>query len=658
MTQAPHHPDVADQPPGSAGEALAPRGGVTYAPGLCTFGVFAQAEALRVRLTHPGTRETIVREMEGDDSAPSAEGGAMWRLKLPLDLHGWSYEYEVVRDGHTLGGVIDPWATLVREGRAYIVHDTTRVTPRAPFEPRDALIYEIHIRDFTRDPMGGVRPDWRGKYLGLTQSGTVVEGTSYPSGLDHLKELGVTVVQLMPVHSFSLPYHPEYEWGYMPNDFNAPHAGYASSVELDAPIRELKRMVSALHEAQLRVTLDVVYNHTAERWPDRLRSLMALAPREYFRFKANGKPWDGSACGNEFRSDSPQGRAFVVHSTEYWVREFGVDGFRFDLMGLIDQTTMEIVTSRLHAIDPTILVYGEPWAGGKAGIEVAGKGSQRGRGWGVFNDEMRDGLRGDIFEPKDAGFLVAGEDIAPVKASIVGGVASFADGPLETINYLECHDNHTLMDRLHLSAPAKKKFSDEQRLEINALGALILLTSQGIPFLHSGQEFGRTKDLEDNTYNLGDQINNIRWKDKADRYRLFSFYKSVIAMRRAHPMFRLETAEQVGRAIRFLDDDLGLELPGGTIGYLLEDVTGEDTWTHALLLFNGTSSTVTMPLPEVERREGDHPKRRASDRSADGRRAAPWRLFALDGHLVSEPGDHGGSLELRGHFGAVLYVER
>ncbi len=513
----------------------------------------------------------------------------------------------------------------------------------------DAILYELHIRDFTRDPLCGVRADWRGRYLGLTQSGTKLNGTAYATGLDHIVELGVTVVQLMPVHSFSLPYNPEYEWGYMPNDFNAPHAGYAAGVDLEAPIREFKRLVSTLHERGLRVTLDVVYNHTAEKWPDRLRSFMALAPHTYFRFKGDETPWDGSLCGNEFRSESEHGRRFIVESCLHWVREFGVDGFRFDLMGLIDQRTMLEVTNTLKAVDPTILVYGEPWASGPTPIEVNGKSKQRGKGWAVFSDDFRDALRGEVFDSSTKGFLSDGSQIPRAKAALSGAVETFADSPLEVINYIECHDNHTLQDRLHIGARGDGKYSEEQRLEMNAMGALMLLTSQGIPFLHSGQEFGRTKEGQDNTFNLGDQINNIRWSDKAERFRLYGFYREAVRLRKEHPMFRLREAEQVRRALRFLDDHMGRPLAPGLIAYVLEDVTGRDRWSHALLVFNGSRAAVRLELPNA--------KAFATEAAGESKQAS-WRLWGMDGHVSADREVVSGSLDLPAHWGAVLYLER
>jgi pullulanase len=614
--------------------------GVTYTPEGSRFAVFAEADRVRIRLTNPGTRAIL-----DADLAPMRGERGVFGVELEGDYRGWSYAYEIERDGQRLGDIIDPYARLIRTDRAYVCADATEITPRPALEPRDAIIYELHIRDFTRDPESGVRPQWQGKYLGLTQTGTRYDGTSLTTGLDHILELGATVVQLMPVHAFAMPYDPEYEWGYMPNDYNAPHPGYASGVELEAPVREFKRLVSALHEHGLRVTLDVVYNHDAEKWPGKLRSLMALAPREYFRWQEDGSPYDGSACGNEFRSESPMGRRFLVESVKYWVEHYGIDGYRFDLMGLIDEETMALVASELHAIDPTILVYGEPWAGGPAGIEINSKGKQRSRGWSVFNDEIRDGLRGRVFDLDDTGFLNAGTDVADVKSGIVGGITSFADGPMETINYIECHDNHTLEDRLELVR--KRKASRVGRAEfdrMSRLGVLTLMTSQGIPFIHSGQEFGRQKAGEDNTYNLGDQINNIRWADKDERYRRFRFYRDAIAMRSAHPMFRLTRAEDIKRAVRFLDDDLGLTLPEGTIGFQVDDVHGTDEWSAAVVVLNGSPEQREIPLPEAPGR-------------SDG-----WHVATLDGRFGGRLPDGArravSTLSVQAHSGAVLYVGR
>lgn len=626
--------------------------GALWSAGATVFRVFAHGENVRLRLVHPQSLEVSEHPM-----TPNIGGEGVWGCTVEGDLRHWSYSYSVTRDGVTLGDIVDPWARLIRGGRGIVHHDATAVIPRPALDPRDAVIYEMHVRDFTRDHTSGVRHDWRGRYPGVAQRGTRYNGTDMSTGFDHLLELGVNVLQLMPVHSFSLPYHPEYEWGYMPMDFNAPHEGYAAGVDIEAPTREFKRLVSDIHAAGLRVTLDVVYNHTFERWPStagadtngrpapaRFRSMMALAPAEYFRFLSDGTPSNGSGCGNEFRSESRMGRRFLVESVKYWVYEYGIDGYRFDLMGLIDAETMEILTRELHAIDPTLLVYGEPWAGGGTPIEVNNKGKQRGKGWGVFNDDFRDGLRGEVFKPEESGFLAHGEaaeskQVSRVKAGMLGGVTTFADSPLETINYIECHDNHTLRDRLAFSTKGRSRITASERERMNRLGALMLLTSPGIPFIHSGQELGRSKGGNDNTYNLGDEFNNIPWALKDSNHRLFAFYRQSIALRLAHPMFRLGTRGEVIASVRFLDDDLGLRLPKGVLGCKVTDPTGRDDWASAVLLFNGSDERVSVPIPEGK-----------------------WRSAVDDGSFSNLPpekrGVAAGMVEVGAHAGSVLYQER
>ncbi len=643
--------------------------GALWSPEGTTFRVFAEADAMTLRLLHPTSLELLEREMKAVVS-PAGSHGQVWECAVEGDRRHWAYSYTLTRGGVTLGDIVDPWALLIRGGgggggtfgggRGIVHHDPSVVTRRPALEPADAVIYEMHVRDFTRDHTSGVRHDWRGKYPGVTQRGTRYDGTDVPTCFDHLLELGVNVIQLMPVHSFSLPYNPEYEWGYMPMDYNAPHEGYAAGVEIDAPAREFKRLVSDAHAHGLRVTLDVVYNHTFERFggttgadtagkpaPARHRSMMALAPREYFRFRGEGekrRPSNGSACGNEFRSESPMGRRFLVESVKYWVLEYGVDGFRFDLMGLIDAETMEVLTRELHAIDPSLLVYGEPWAGGETPIEVNTKGRQRGKGWGVFNDDFRDGLRGEVFKPEESGFLARGdavgaEQIARVKAGMLGGVTTFAEAPTETINYIECHDNHTLRDRLAISTNGHAKVTAADRERMNRLGALMLLTSPGIPFLHSGQELGRSKGGHDNTYNLGDEINNIPWSLKDANHRLFQYYRQAVALRREHPMFRPRTREQVLSSVKFLDDDLGLALPAGVVGCRVNDASGKDEWKSAVLLFNGSGARVSVPIP-----------------------AGKWKSALDDGSFSTlAPEKRGvttGKVEVGPHAGSVLYQER
>ncbi len=572
--------------------------GVTYTSAGSAFAVVAEATSVRLRLVHAYSRELKSVEM-----LPVEGEHLVWRTYLEGDWHAWSYSYEIERDGVLISDLVDPRATLIRHGKAYVFHDQTPVTKRPPLQPRDAIIYELHVRDFTRDPACGVRPDWLGTYLGLTQRGTRLAGTTVTTCLDHMLELGINTVQLMPVHAFSMPYDPRYEWGYMPNDFNAPEETYCEGTDLGAPVNEMKRLVSGLHDARLRVTLDVVYNHNAEGWPGMLRSMMGLAPGVYFRWRDDGTGWNGSACGNEFNSNSHHGRRFLIESVLHWVNTYQVDGFRFDLMGLIDDESMAMLSAAVHEIDPTIMVYGEPWTGGDAGIEVNSKGKQKGRGWGVFNDDMRDGLRGHVFELDEPAFINAGAQTTKVKEGIRGGIDTFAQEPIETINYVECHDNHTLEDRLaitHEMLPRKERAKKPvtSRVEMSKLAALTLMTSQGIPFLHSGQEFGRTKAGEDNTYNLGDAVNNVKWREKAKNAERCDYYRQVIHLRHQHPMFRLGERLHVEQGVHFFEHmEHGIGVPEGCIAFRVEDVTGLDSWSSALVLLNGSTVERTLSLP-------------------------------------------------------------
>ncbi|HVZ93519.1 MAG TPA: alpha-amylase family glycosyl hydrolase, partial [Phycisphaerales bacterium] len=584
-----------------------------------TFTIWSDADAVILRLTHPGTLETNTHALQHVPGEPG-----LWTREVEGNWRGWTYAYDLHRHDQRLTNILDPWATHVRAGKAFIIDPPTTSrdglneprasvsgsspTSRPPLPIEDAIIYELHLRDFTHDPSSGVAPANRGKYLGLAQSNTKLNNTNLSTGLDHIAELGVTVVQLMPVATFALPYHPEYEWGYMPTDLRSVYEGYAldsSAPDPAAPAREFKQLISALHAKGLRVTLDMVFNHTYELWPDRLHSFMALAPREYYRFKADGTPWNGALCGNEFRSESPIARRYIVETCKYWITEFGVDGFRFDLMGLIDRETVDQIVSELRAIDPTLLIYGEPWTASLSPADGVFKGAQRSKNFAVFSDEFRDSFRGNVFDMANAGFLAAGHNTDWVKKSILGGVTSFTDSPLEAINYIECHDNHTLFDRLELGARhaspgnnGSSDLTDEDKLKMSMLGVLALMTSQGIPFLHSGQEFARTKDGHADSYNLGDAINNIRWSDKARRADLYNFHRAAVALRKAHPMFRLRTKEEVLRAVKFLDDDLNLPIPRGTVAFHITDPTGRDPWREAVVVLSGSTETAWVPIPE------------------------------------------------------------
>ncbi|MCI0664016.1 MAG: DUF3372 domain-containing protein, partial [Acidobacteria bacterium] len=420
------------------------------------------------------------------------------------------------------------------------------------------------------------------------------------TGLDHLVELGVNVVQLMPISEFLTSESEDlYGWGYDVVHHKSPDGWYATERFDARRVSEVKRMIDALHRRGIRVTLDVVLNHTFENIGEgRVYSFEGLVPGYYYRLKRDGSYWNGSGTGNEFRTEAPMARRYILETLLHWVTEYKVDGFRFDLLGLIDRETIKQIVHELRAVDPQLLIYGEPWAGGTTPIEISQKGLQRGQGWAVFNDHFRDALKGKVFNARETGFIQSGGHIDGVKAGIRGAITDFADSPLESVNYIECHDNHTLWDRLVISTIDDARITDADRRAMDKLAAAILFTSQGIPFIQCGQEFLRTKGGDHNSYDRPDSVNMIRWRAKAENNDVYEYYQGLIALRRAHPLFRLGSGDEVCQAVKFLEDYLGAPMPHGCIAYLIEDVTGRDEWLRAIVLLNANARSVDLAIPK------------------------------------------------------------
>ncbi|MBI4854709.1 MAG: type I pullulanase [Acidobacteria bacterium] len=572
--------------------------GAIYTPQATTFRVFAPtANQIILNLY----QKPIGGQAEHFSLAKHPTDGS-WEISVKKDC--LSYYYTLTAKGDDPGfnserELIDPYARAVtsHNGRAIVALETFSIYPRPKFSPSDAIIYELHIRDFTIDPDSSIQK--RGKYLAFTETNThLFNHSEILTGLEHLSELGINTVQLMPIGEFQTDESSDqYGWGYDTVHINSPDGWYATERFDSRRIKEVKQMVDALHRRGIKVILDVVFNHTFEALNKRIYSFDGLVPGYYYRRKPDGTYWNGSGVGNEFRSESPMGRRFIIDSVKYWVNEYNIDGFRFDLLGLIDLETVIKLTEELRSIDPNLLIYGEPWAGGETPIEITYKGKQREQGFAVFNDHFRDALKGSVFNARERGFIQSGHNIERVKHGIKGAIEDFTSYPSEVVNYVECHDNHTFADRLLLSTLDDGLVSDLERKAMNKLGAAIILTSQGIPFLQSGQEFARSKRGLDNTYNKPDSINMLRWKDKLINKDLFDYYQGLIALRKAHPMFRLHSAIQIKNSIKFLDSDFGLVLEENTIGYLLVDVTGKDTWSEALVLFNASSKAEDFPIP-------------------------------------------------------------
>ncbi|HEY3998672.1 MAG TPA: type I pullulanase [Candidatus Xenobia bacterium] len=541
--------------------------GALYTPAATVFRVWAPT-ASQVMLH--GYR--LPQGGKGEVHAMARHPDGTWDYTIHRDCRGLYYTFSASGANPRFrpqDELVDPYAEAATawNGRGIVMADRTALVPRPDFPAQDAVIYEMHVRDFTVDP--AARSHHPGKFLGLVERGT-------PGGLDHLLALGINTVQLMPVQTFA---GRGYGWGYDAALYNAPEARYA---ETDA-VREFKEMVNDFHRHGIRVVMDVVYTHTAQEVYDRQGSFEGLVPGYYFRHKPGGSLWNGSGCGNEFRSEAPMARRFLLDSLRHWVVDYGVDGFRFDLMGLLDMETVRQVAAELHTLDPNLLICGEPWTAGDTPVRGMAKGRQRGLGVAVFNDHFRDALRGDVFHPKEPGFLEAGLAAEAVQAGMMGSIDDFCDSPLETVNYIECHDNHTLWDRLALSAPDS---SEADRIAMDKLGAAILLTSPGIPFLGSGQEFLRSKGGDDNSYDKGDSVNMIHWPDQARHADVFEWYRTLLRLRREHPVLRPSTAAQVRLSTRWL------KTPAQVIGCVRSK--GSDT---LVLLFNGSDQEKTVALP-------------------------------------------------------------
>jgi pullulanase len=527
-----------------------------------------------------------------------------WEASLPGDWVGLYYTYRAEGLDPRFDPdreLLDPYARCItgHGGRSIVVHDTTPVADRPDLPLSQAILYELHLRDFTIDPDSGIQR--RGKYLGLTEEATHLVGRrDIATGLAHLLDLGVTVVQLMPIQAFhSHKSEDGYGWGYDVVHHYSPDGWYATERFDARRVSEVKRMVDTLHRHGLRVTMDVVFNHTFESTDEqRIYSFEGLVPGYYYRIRHDGTYWNGSGVGNEFRTEAPMARRYILDTLRHWVTEYKIDGFRFDLLGLIDHETLREIVRSLRDIDPGILIYGEPWAGGTSAIEVVHKGRQRGHGWAVFNDHYRDALKGNVFDARETGFLQSGRHVEWVKAGLRGAVDDFADTPLESINYVECHDNHTLWDRLLISTIDDPRILPEDRQAMVRLAAFLLFTAQGIPFLQTGQASLRTKNGDHNSYDKPDPVNMVRWERKAAHLDLQTYHRELIALRRNHPLLRMESAVEVRRGLLFLDDHFGLPVPPGCLAYQIEDLSGQDSWTRALALVNANPHRQRLPWRE------------------------------------------------------------
>jgi pullulanase len=568
--------------------------GATYTTSATTFRLFSPSTT-DVRLVLYNN----VTGNEGRTEVPMIRrDDGVWETVVTGDLEGRHYRYLVTSHRYGTQEINDPNATNTTgvDGHARITNlralDPPEFRPIQRPEygtaPTDAIIYQLHIRDFTIHPTANITPSLRGKYLGLAVDGTSLAGDpTISTGLAHLKEMGVTHVQIQPFHDFDNDErNPDYNWGYMTAFFNSPEGMYATEFRTSARIAEVKQMIHALKQAGIGVILDVVYNHTGVQNTHEIS-----APGYFLRMRDDGSFWNGSGTGNELRSEAPMARRFIIDSLKLWMNEYGVDGFRFDLVGLIDLETIRQLKKELEADYPGVILYGEPWAA--TGPEGSGldrltyKDVIRGTGFGAFNDHFRDNIKGSP-DGNDPGYIVDGRRRDGVVTGILGSINDWAANPIESINYADVHDNLILYDKLKYSAP---NATPEERARMQKLSGGILAVSQGIMLIHSGVEFLRSKQGNHNSYNAGDEINAVRWDLKKQNHEVFEFYKGVVAIRRQHPLFRLRTAEEVRQRVQILSE---VPAPEAIAFAVSGDGLEGETWQRAVVLINPTNRPLTF----------------------------------------------------------------
>lgn len=585
-----------------------------YAPEGTRFSLWAPtADEVRLMLYNEGEGGHAYRTV----SMEAGEEG-VWHTSVAEDLLGKFYTFNVKTGDRWLGDTPGIFAKAVGvNGHRAAIIDLRSTDPEGWADDRrpplrsaaDVVIYEMHHRDFSISPASGI--EHKGKFLALTEAGTrSPEGLA--TGIDHLRELGVTHVHLLPSYDYASIDETRldenrYNWGYDPLNYNVPDGSYATDpYRPDVRIREFKQMVQALHQAGIRVILDVVYNHTFSIDGSNFER---TAPGYFYRQRPDGTYADASACGNETASNRPMMRKYIVESVLHWAREYHIDGFRFDLMGIHDIRTMNEVRAALTALDPSIIVYGEGWAAQAPQLpqdSLAMKANTyRMPGIAAFSDEMRDALRGPFNDNKQGAFLAGlpgGEE--SIKFGIVGAVqhpqvcndsvnysqAPWAGEPTQMISYVSCHDDMCLVDRLRASIPGIK---DDELARLDKLAQTAVFTSQGIPFIYAGEEVMRDKKGVHNSYQSPDSINAIDWSRKALHADVFAYYKGLIQLRKNHPAFRLDSAELVRRHLEFLPVE-GKNL----VAWRLKEHAGGDRWEDIVVVLNSRREPARVAVPQ------------------------------------------------------------
>ena len=573
---------------------------VSYSPRQTTFKLNAPKKPT-LRIYEAGRGGNAIKKIKMKQTAEN-----VWEATVSGDLKGKFYTFDIGR-GETPG--VFAKAVGINGNRGAII-DMQTTNPSgwnsdhrlALKSPADLIIYEMHHRDFSIDPSSGLVN--KGKFLALTEQ----------KAIRHLKELGINAVHILPSFDFASideanTTTPQYNWGYDPQNYNVPEGSY--SFDAEQPTRrilEFKQMVQALHKAGIRVILDVVYNHTFDI---KGGNFDRTFPMSYYRYTADGKPSNGSGCGNETASEKPLMRQFILESMKYWADEYHIDGFRVDLMGIHDIETMNLIRKELSSIDPNIFIYGEGWTAGTCAYpteKLALKAHiKQMPGIAAFSDEIRDALRGPFSDEKQASFLggIAGFEES-IKAGIAGMIAHpqvdytkvnytkepWANEPTQMIAYVSCHDDMCLIDRLKASIP-EAAYDMEEVIRLDQLAQTVVFTSQGIPFMLSGEEMLRDKKGVHNSFNSPDEINHLDWNNLKKYPQVFAYYKGLIQMRKSHPAFRLGSAELVRKHLEFLPTQQDC-----LVAFRLKNHAGGDKWNNIYVVLNGNTDLQSVNIPK------------------------------------------------------------
>lgn len=529
---------------------------------------------------------------------PMKENNGLWSILVKGDLHGSYYNYEV-KVYNNLTEIVDPYAKAVSvNGIRGALIDIERTNPdnwKQDTSPTlknytDAIIYETSIRDISIYPDSGVK--YKGKFLALSEENTL-STKNISTCLNHIKELGITHLQLMPIFDFSYTSVDEknpnkYNWGYNPQNYNVPEGSYSTnSYDPSCRILELKKMILSLHRNNICANMDVVYNHVADAV---ISSFENIFPGYYFRFLNNANFSNGSGCGNDTASEHSMMRKFIIDSVLYWAKEYHLDGFRFDLMGLHDVDTMNLIQKKLAELKRPVMIYGEGWDLNTSldkNTKAIDLNHKKLPSIGFFNDKIRDCIKGTVFSADDKGFAT-GKPFMEEKLKKY--ISSSFLPPYQSINYVSCHDNHTLWDKIDLSCKTES-FDDKKRMV--ELCASIILTSQGIPFIYSGEEFCRSKNGDHNSYNKPDNINWIDWDRKSEFMDVFYYYKNLIHIRKNHPALRMTSIEDIEKNLNFIENT-----PSNTVAFIIKNHANGDTWKDILVAFNANKEKVTIPIPD------------------------------------------------------------